>query len=214
MEPNMAVVFVLKLACIVLDGVLASLTVNRSLHPASELAKRYYLGATSFFVIHAVCRTIFLIYNYWARDLKFLWGMGTILGLLAIVTFVWTIESTIFQSTRHGFTIFGVVGLGVFALDLFAFESNVLTEVAQAIFEPTLAVMIVSVYFLTAKRTRGEVRKSALFMVAGIASFGLGEMGNTSTAAALVPVATYFARWWCGARGRTPAGFIRSTTLF
>ncbi len=198
MAPNMVVVFWLRLAVVVIDFLLAGLLLRRTLKTEAGLRQKYYAGAAAFFLIHAACRIVFLMYNFYFEEIKVMWNIGTILGLVGIIAFVWTIESTVYQWSKHIFTLVGTVGVGLMIVDIFVTPGdNGITELAQMIFDPILAVFIIVVYLQAGRKTQGDVRNGALIMMIGIILFGLGEMGNSSIAMDIIPLAAYIAPLFC-----------------
>jgi len=189
-------VFILRLTVIIIDIILFSIMVKKTLKIELEITKKYFTGVSIFFLVHTICRTFYFLGNFAFPDQPIYSDIGTILGLFSVVVIVAAIESTIYTKSKHIITVYGLCGLSVMIIGAFVdieFAGLSLMRWAQYLTIPMLAVFIISIYFNVWRKSSGNVRKNALLMTLGILVFCLGEMGNTPTAGDYIPGAIYIA---------------------
>lgn len=196
MEIDLTIVLYLRLAVIIIDLVLFAVMSKKILKVELKTTKKYFTGAALFFLVHAICRTFYILYSYPFKDARIFYYVGTLLGLTSVVILVAAIEATLYTKSKHFFTIYGCVALAVMTIGIFVnFEYMGLTLMvwAQYLSVPILATFIILLYFITTIKSTGNVRRSAILMTVGIILFAVGEMGNTSTATTMIPWAYYAA---------------------
>lgn len=160
----------------------------------TKATRVYFFGIISFFFTHAACRSVFLL-DVVIPD-RTLFIVGTFLGLLSVVFIVAAIEMTVFTRSHHFFTIYGIAGLIVMAIDIIIYEATLtvvkigtmqLIILTQTLMQPVLAGIIVLVYLNLAIKSIGRVRSAAIVMVIAVALFGIGEMANSDIASSWIP---------------------------
>ncbi len=162
----------------------------------TKATRTYFIGIILFFFTHAACRTLFWLDTEVVAN-PILFSIGTFLGLLCVVFIVAAIEMTVFTGSHHFFTIYGIAGLTVMAIDIIlSLQDPVITVYvfgmrlllfAQTLMQPVLAGIIVLVYLNLAIKSVGRVRTAAIVMVIAVALFGLGEMANSNIANEWIP---------------------------
>jgi len=147
----------------------------------------YFLGVVLFFIIHGTCRVFYLMYDYYFTDPisdVWLWNVGAILGVASITVLIFFIENIIIKKTHHFFTIFGIVGIGVFIVG-----SNIpaILIYGQSVFVTTLALIVPLFYLVFAYQTTGSVRNNSILMFFGILIFEISQVAHSEAAWKMFP---------------------------
>ncbi len=169
--------------------VLLGILMLRLLKGKETKARVFFIGTILFFFTHAACRTLYWLDTEVVHE-QTLYYLGTFLGLLCVEFIVVAIEMTVFTRSHHFFTIYGIAGLTVMAVDVFIrveVAGMNLIIWAQTAMLPVLAGIIILVFLNLAIKSAGRVRTAAIVMVIAIALFGLGEMANSSIANSWIP---------------------------
>ncbi len=138
----------------------------------------YFLGAVLLLLVHGACRIPYILYDYYLPTERWLWNMGAILGLISITIFVFFIENIIIKKTRHFFTLFGLVGVGMFVVGTFNTE---VLRIAQTIFVTSLALIVPLFYLIFAKQTTGSVRRNSIAMFFGVLVFEASQVAHSDS---------------------------------
>ncbi len=190
------ILFILKLSVIIIDIILFSVMLKKTIKIDLKITRRYFTGLSIFFVVHCICRTFYLLHSYFFTDIRIIYQLGTFLGLASVVVLVAVIESTLYTKSKHLITIYGIGGLSFMLIGMFVdFEYMGLTLMilAQYCTIPVLAIFIISIYLTATIKSTGKVRKNAIIMTVAIILFCLGEVGNTGTASTIFPLISYIA---------------------
>ena len=196
MEIDLTIVLILRIAVIIIDLILFTVMFSKTLKADFETTKKYFAGASAFFIVHAICRFFYVLNNFYFKEIQIFYYLGTLLGLVSVVILVSAIESTLYTKSKHIFTLYGIIGLTVMFIGIFVdfvYMGITLMIWTQYLTIPVLAVFIIMLYFITMLKSTGNVRTSSLIMSIGIILFAVGEMGNTNTATSLFPWAYYAA---------------------
>ncbi|HME55265.1 MAG TPA: hypothetical protein VKM55_23860 [Candidatus Lokiarchaeia archaeon] len=179
---------ILETGAIVLDFIVGSMLVRKTVTIGKGSMRTYYIGVIGFFFAHGtfmLTRVIFLFTND-----GLLYNFGVFLVLSSIVLLVAAIEFTMFTKSHHIFTIFGCVSVGLIFIDVFAqfkFPIMPLMVWVQYFANPILVLFILLIYFNAARRARGPARRNALLMLIAIITFAIGELGQSQTAIKYIP---------------------------
>ncbi len=191
------IIIILRISAILIGFIIGIIMIPKIRKMELEGTKRYFLGACEFFIVYSVCRTVFLmgVLLEDPLDLNLTYYIGNTLGLVSIVLIIAAIESTIYTKSKHLFTIYGIVGIGLMVFDTFAriyFGTRTLTSIVQMIFMIPLGLVILLIYLNVTIKSTGAVRKNALIMFVAILLLMLSEMGNTGDAVALIGDLVYY----------------------
>ncbi|MFX0103058.1 MAG: hypothetical protein ACFFCS_26060 [Candidatus Hodarchaeota archaeon] len=113
----------------------------------------------------------------------------------SIVLLVAATERTLYKKSKHFFTIYGCVGIGILIVDIFIqAEFDIggsiyrLTTLTQYFASSLLAIFIMVLYLRAALKATGTVKKNAIFMMFAIILFAVSELAHSKTANELLPV--------------------------
>jgi hypothetical protein len=185
----------LRLVAIVIGFIIGGIMVKKVRKIELKVTKRYFMGALEFFFVYSICRTLFLLGSLIDDPLRISYFVGNTLGLVSIVLIIAAIESTIFTKSKHFFTVYGMIGIGVMIFDTFArieIGGYTLVTLAQYSCMIPLGVIILLIYLRVTLKSTGTVRKNALIMFLGILLLMLSEMGNTGDAVRLIGDSIYY----------------------
>lgn len=181
--------FIVELIVVIIDFLCASIMLKKTLKKEQEITKKYFTGATLFFFTHSACRTIFMFWSYYSKDIIF-FNLGSFLGLLAVVFIVYSMETAILTKSKHFFTFYGLCCLCFLIIAMFIeseFLGLSLVLCAQYAGLVVLGAVIVLVYFSYIFKSTDMVRNHFILMFIAALLFCLGEMSNTSTALRMFP---------------------------
>ncbi|MFX0103625.1 MAG: hypothetical protein ACFFCS_28950, partial [Candidatus Hodarchaeota archaeon] len=88
--------FYLELAIIIVGYSLSTLMMRNTLKIEFTIPKKFYWGMTSFFLSYSTCRVLYFSRYFFFVGGNLLYDLGIIAGVLAVVFFVFGIETTIF----------------------------------------------------------------------------------------------------------------------
>jgi len=183
------IIFIIELTVVLIDFLCAFIMLKKTLKIELKITKKYFTGATLFFLTHSICRTIFLFWSYYSKDMIF-FNLGSFLGLLAVIFMVYSMETAIFTKSKHFFTIYGLFCLGFLVIAMVVnIELLGLSLVLWAQYAGLLVLggVIVLVYFSYIFKSTDTVRNHFILMFIAALLFCLGEMSNTSTALKMMP---------------------------
>ena len=183
------IIFFIELTVVIIDFFCAFIMLKKTLKIELKITKKYFSGATLFFFTHSICRTIFLFWSYYSKDMIF-FNWGSFLGLLAVIFIVYSMETAIFTKSKHFFTFFGLGCLCFLVIAMFIeYDLMGLSLVLWAQYAGLLVLgtVIVLVYFSFIFKSTDTVRNHFILMFIAALLFCLGEMGNTTTAIRMMP---------------------------
>ncbi len=189
------IILSLRIAAIVIGYIIGIIMISKVRRIELKVTKRYFLGATEFFIAYSICRTVFLMGSLLDDPLSLSYYVGNTLGLMSIVLIIAAIESTIFTKSKHFFTYYGVIGIGVMIFDNFArirFGTRSLLSLAQYACMIPLGIVILLIYLTVTIKSTGKIRKNALIMFVAILLLMLSEMANTQDAVYLIGDSVYY----------------------
>ncbi len=147
--------------------ILLGILMLRLLKGKETQGRVFFIGTILFFFTHAACRTLYWLDTVVVHDVTLNY-IGTFLGLLCVEFIVIAIEMTVFKRSHHFFSIYGIAGLSVMAVDIFIrveVAGMNLNIWAQTALLPVLAGLIILVFLNLAIKSVGRVRTAAIVMV-------------------------------------------------
>jgi hypothetical protein len=151
-----------------------------------------------FYIAHGTYVLTYVVYK--ATNNGLLFNFGVLLVLSSLVLLVYSIELSIFRRSRFLFTIFGIVSMGIIAVDVIAQATlsiqikilgTRLMEWVQYFANPLLVAFILLVYLYAFMKAAGSVRRNALFMMVGIVLFIVAELALSNAAKKILPWAEF-----------------------
>lgn len=183
--------FYLWILVIVINFVCGIILLKRTFKIDIEVTKKYYGGITLVCFTHGIARIFYFIYDFIFPTELLWWTLGAFVGIICMVIFIFVVETTIYTKTKHFFTIFGLIGLGLIVVDMI-FQLN-LTHIIQIVVGLIIALIIVIIYLYVTIKSDGIVRKAFIIMIIGIIFLLLGQIGHTPTAHELFPWTVFVA---------------------
>ena len=185
------IILTLRITAIAIGAIIGVIMILKLRRIELKVTRRYFLGATEFFIAYSICRTVFLLGAILPDPLSLSYYVGNTLGLVSIVLIIAAIESTIFTKSKHFFTYYGIVGIGVMVFDTIDFiflgdqitaGTRTLLSIAQYACMIPLGIVILLIYLTVIIKSTGKVRKNAAIMFVAILLLMLSEMANTQDA--------------------------------
>lgn len=187
-------IFYIRLVVVIVDYILGTIMVAKTVNIEEPLSKkRYFTGLTLFFLTHSTCRLFFLLDDYYfeAIGIQTFTTIGSFLGVLSIFFIVLVIENVIYKKSRYLFTIIGVLGLILDAIDIFLLIG--LRYWVQITINIVLILFIGLIYISHIFKSSEIVRKHFLIFTLGISFLALGELGSTTQIITLMPISQIIA---------------------
>jgi hypothetical protein len=192
------VMFILGLCALCLDFLMGIVLLRKVATIKTSSKRKYYLGVAGFYIAHGTYVLTYVVYK--ATNNGVLFNFGVLLVLSSLVLLVYSIELSIFRRSRFFFTIFGIVSMGIIAVDVIAQATTSiqikilgtrLMEWVQYFANPLLVAFILLVYLYAFMKAAGSVRRNALFMMVGIVLFIVAELSLSNVAKKILPWAEF-----------------------
>lgn len=182
---QLLIVYIARLSVILIDFILTAIMLRKTFKVELKITKTYFSGVMLFFCTHGVARLLFFLRSYYFIEIRALFLIGTVLGLLSLVFITNAIESVIYTKSKHIFTYYGIIG--VILMIIFSFIDGRFMGISyivwvQYLTNPVLALVIILIYFGHIFQSMDKVRTHFILITIAIILIGLAEMGNTSTA--------------------------------
>jgi hypothetical protein len=188
-------IMILRIIAITIGYIIGILMIRMTRKAQVKNTKRYFRGATEFFIVYSICRTIFLMGAIFDDPLRLSYYLGNTLGLASLVFIIEAIEATIFTKSKHILTAYGIVGVSVMIFDNFArikIGKYSLVALTQYVCMVPLAGVVLLIYLRATIKSRGKMRRNGFIMFLGIFFLALSETGNTEDAVGILGEGLYF----------------------
>ncbi|MHA1268381.1 MAG: hypothetical protein ACTSPY_01220 [Candidatus Helarchaeota archaeon] len=144
--------------------------------PLEPAQRDYFLGMVIFIIIHSISRILYMLYDFYligGDHYQLFWDMAAVVGIGSVIALLFAIERHIIKKTKYLFTILSSITLILFIV-LPEYK-----ETIQLFMIPIVAVIIPFIYFYTAIKTSGEIRRTSLIIGIGIIIFILGQAAHS-----------------------------------
>jgi hypothetical protein len=174
-EPIRTLVIILQsmlgIGCIII-GILFLLIMRKK---GETIKKAYFFALPLFFVLIGISRGILVYHDFFAPDeldLQ-LWAIAHVVIFGGFISLNYTIETHVYNKTKHFFTILGIILTSMFIIAVFidkSFAKNMsYITIASQVVPPLL------IYLIVAYSGSGVVRKKAVVIIIGLATLIIAQ---------------------------------------
>lgn len=165
-EPVRSIIILLQLALAIGCIIIGIIAIISSKNSEMSMSKSYLLGIATFFILIGGSRMILVHHDYYAADDLdlILWKIANIIILGGFTFLTYTIETHVYQKTKHIFSVIGAILTVTYAIMPDKGIATILLYVATIL----LIILPVFIYIIMAKNATGTLRKRAMIILIGM----------------------------------------------
>ncbi len=168
-EPLRTYIIVMQLLVAIVSFLIGLIVLFVLKRKDPNMKKSFFFGIPLFFILVAIARGIFVYHDFYAPDSMDipLWVMANMIVLVGFILLNYTIETHVYNKTKHIFTILGIALTGIYLVAVIfitKFIASIILYVANA----SQMLAPCAIYLIVSRKSTGVLRTKGIIILTGL----------------------------------------------